>query len=84
MALNKYGFPQGFETPAMTQDIQNATQQVQNLKDQWSKDGFGVAEIEEFANSFIGDEARKGLISRVAAANSVSYTHLTLPTSDLV
>ena len=70
MALNKYGFPQGFETPAMTQDIQNATQQVQNLKDQWSKDGFGVAEIEEFANSFIGDEARKGLISRVAAANS--------------
>ena len=70
MALNKYGFPQGFETPAMTQDIQNATQQVQNLKDQWSKDGFGVAEIEEFANSFIGDEAKKGLISRVAAANS--------------
>ena len=70
MALDKFGFPQGFQTPAMIQDIQNATQQVQNLKDQWSKDGFGVAEIEEFANSFIGDEAKKGLISRVAAANS--------------
>ena len=70
MALNKYGFPQGFETPAMTQDIQNATQQVQNLKDQWAKDGFGVAEIEEFANSFVGDEVRKNLISRVAAADS--------------
>ena len=70
MAVDKYGFPQGFQTPAMLKDIENATQQVQNLKDQWSKDGFGVAEIEEFANSFIGDEARKGLISRVAAANS--------------
>ena len=70
MALDKFGFPQGFQTPAMLKDIENATQQVQNLKDQWAKDGFGVAEIEEFANSFIGDEARKGLISRVAAANS--------------
>ena len=70
MALDKFGFPQGFQTPAMLQDIQNATKQVQNLKDQWVKDGFGVGEIEEFANSFIGDEARKGLISRVAAANS--------------
>ena len=70
MALDKFGFPQGFQTPAMLKDIENATQQVQNLKDQWAKDGFGVAEIEEFANSFIGDEAKKGLISRVAAANS--------------
>ena len=24
MAINKYGFPQGYETPAKTQDIQNA------------------------------------------------------------
>ena len=70
MALDKFGFPQGFQTPAMLKDIENATQQVQNLKDQWTKDGFGVAEIEEFTNSFIGDEAKKGLISRVAAANS--------------
>jgi len=70
MALDKYGFPQGFQTPAMLKDIENATKQVQNLKDQWTKDGFGVGEIEEFANSFIGDEAKKGLISRVAAANS--------------
>ena len=70
MALDKYGFPQGFQTPAMLKDIENATKQVQNLKDQWTKDGFGVEEIEEFANSFIGDEAKKGLISRVAAANS--------------
>ena len=70
MALDKYGFPQGFQTPAMLKDIENATKQVQNLKDQWTKDGFGAAEIEEFANSFIGDEAKKGLISRVAAANS--------------
>ena len=70
MALDKYGFPQGFQTPAMLKDIENATKQVQNLQDQWTKDGFGVGEIEEFANSFIGDEAKKGLISRVAAANS--------------
>ena len=70
MALDKFGFPQGFQTPAMLKDIENATQQAQNLKDQWTKDGFGVAEIEEFTNSFIGDEAKKGLISRVAAANS--------------
>ena len=42
MALDKFGFPQGFQTPAMLKDIENATQQVQNLKDQWTKDGFGV------------------------------------------
>ena len=70
MALDKYGFPQGFQTPAMLKDIENATKKVQNLKDQWTKDGFGAAQIEEFANSFIGDEAKKGLLSRVAASNS--------------
>jgi len=70
MALDKYGFPQGFQTPAMLKDIENATKKVQNLKDQWAKDGFGSAQIEEFANSFIGDETKKGLLSRVAAANS--------------
>ena len=70
MAFDKFGFPQGIRTPAMLQDIENATQAVQDLKDQWTKDGFGAAEIEEFATSFIGDEVRKNLISRVAAADS--------------
>ena len=53
MAFDKFGFPQGIRTPAMLQDIENATQEVQNLRDQWTRDGFGVAEIEEFSNSFI-------------------------------
>ncbi len=70
MAFDKFGFPQGIRTPAMLQDIENATQAVQNLKDQWTKDGFNTAQIEEFANSFVGDEVRKNLISRVAAADS--------------
>ena len=70
MALDKFGFPQGIRTPAMLQDIENATQAVQNLKDQWTKDGFNTAQIEEFSNSFIGDEVRKNLRSRVAASNS--------------
>ena len=70
MAFDKFGFPQGIRTPAMLQDIENATQEVQNLRDQWTRDGFGVAEIEEFSNSFIGDEVRKNLRSRVAAADS--------------
>ncbi len=70
MAFDKFGFPQGIRTPAMLQDIENATQEVQNLKDQWAKDGFNTAQIEEFANSFVGDEVRKNLISRVAASNS--------------
>ena len=70
MAFDKFGFPQGIRTPAMLQDIENATQSVQNLKDQWAKDGFNTAQIEEFSNSFIGDEVRKNLMSRVAAANS--------------
>ena len=70
MAFDKFGFPQGIRTPAMLQDIENATQAVQDLKDQWTKDGFGAGEIEEFSNSFIGDEVRKNLISRVAAADS--------------
>ena len=34
MAFDKFGFPQGIRTPAMLQDIENATQSVQNLKDQ--------------------------------------------------
>ena len=70
MAFDKFGFPQGIRTPAMLQDIENATQAVQNLKDQWTKDGFNAAQIEEFSNSFIGDEVRKNLRSRVAASNS--------------
>ena len=70
MAFDKFGFPQGIRTPAMLQDIENATQSVQNLKDQWTKDGFNTAQIEEFSNSFIGDEVRKNLTSRVAAADS--------------
>ena len=70
MAFDKFGFPQGIRTPAMLQDIENATQSVQNLKDQWTKDGFNTAQIEEFSNSFIGDEVRKNLMSRVAAADS--------------
>ena len=70
MAFDKFGFPQGIRTPAMLQDIENATQSVQNLKDQWTKDGFNTAQIEEFSNSFIGDEVRKNLRSRVAAADS--------------
>ena len=51
MAFDKFGFPQGIRTPAMLQDIENATQQVQNLIEHWTKDGFGAAEIEEFTNS---------------------------------
>ena len=34
MAFDKFGFPQGIRTPAMLQDIENATQAVQDLKDQ--------------------------------------------------
>ena len=70
MALDKYGFPQGIRTPAMLQDLQSAAAEVEGLKDQWIKDGFGTAEIEEFATSFSKNKLIDGLTSRVAAANS--------------
>ena len=70
MALDKYGFPQGIRTPAMLQDLQSAAAEVEGLKDQWIKSGFGAAEIEEFATSFSKNKLIDGLTSRVAAANS--------------
>ena len=70
MALDKYGFPQGIRTPAMLQDLQSAAAEVEGLKDQWIKGGFGAAEIEEFATSFSKNKLIDGLTSRVAAANS--------------
>ena len=70
MALDKYGFPQGIRTPAMLQDLQSAAAEVEGLKDQWIKSGFGTAEIEEFATSFSKNKLIDGLTSRVAAANS--------------
>ena len=70
MALDKYGFPQGIRTSAMLQDLQSAAAEVEGLKDQWIKSGFGAAEIEEFATSFSKNKLIDGLTSRVAAANS--------------
>ena len=70
MALDKYGFPQGIRTSAMLQDLQSAAAEVEGLKDQWIKDGFGTAEIEEFTTSFSKNKLIDGLTSRVAAANS--------------
>ena len=70
MALDKYGFPQGIRTSAMLQDLQSAAAEVEGLKDQWIKDGFGAAEIEEFTTSFSKNKLIDGLTSRVAAANS--------------
>ena len=48
MALDKYGFPQGFRTSAMLEDLKSAAAEVESLKDQWVKDGFGTEEIAEF------------------------------------
>ena len=70
--LDKFGFPQGVRTPEMLADIERASGEVQSLKEQWTKSGFGLGEIEEFANSFVRDETLKGLVGRVAAATSPS------------
>ena len=43
-----------------------------------------VAMIAISARSHRGTETQRGQASRQACARSVSYTHLTLPTSDLV
>ncbi len=70
--LDKFGFPQGVRTPEMLADIERAFGEVQSLKEQWTKSGFGLGEIEEFSNSFVRDETLKGLMGRVAAATSPS------------
>ncbi len=70
--LDKFGFPQGVRTPEMLADIERASGEVQSLKEQWTKSGFGLAEIEEFSNNFVRDETLKGLMGRVAAATSPS------------
>tara|TARA_B100000902_G_scaffold359010_1_gene374470 strand:+ start:5714 stop:7894 length:2181 start_codon:yes stop_codon:yes gene_type:complete len=70
--LDKFGFPQGVRTPEMLADIERASGEVQSLKEQWTKSGFGLGEIEEFSNSFVRDETLKGLMGRVAAATSPS------------
>jgi hypothetical protein len=54
----------------MLQDLQSAAAEVEGLKDQWIKDGFGAGEIEEFVTSFSKNKLIDGLTSRVAAANS--------------
>ncbi len=70
MALDKYGFPQGFRTSAMLEDLKSAAAEVESLKDQWVKDGFGTEEIAEFVTGHARNKLIDGLKSRVAAANS--------------